>query len=165
MCALHVYMFIYYKRWVEGRRGPWELRFLFSNAIYRTWTKPLISPTRSEVRTFIKYCLDVSFWFPIPSRPPHVIFYVDTSFFLISQWEAIKLPKSLCIPCAHWLDYLEKYFELDIRNLDQWPGTRCPETFGTALDENLRAKRPVIHQRCAFPTYMPPFLAARSGTI
>jgi hypothetical protein len=31
-----------------------------------------------------------------------------------------------------------------------------------SLNENPRAKRPVIHQRCAFPTYMPPFLAACS---
>jgi hypothetical protein len=61
------------------------------------------------------------------------------------------------------VDYLEKYFELDIRDLDQWPGGQPPQAFATPLDENPRAKHPVIHQKCAFPTYMPPFLAARSA--
>ena len=72
------------------------------------------------------------------------------------------LPKSLCRPRGNWLDYLEKYFELDIRDLDQWLGALRPQAFAAALDENPRAKHPVIHQTCAFPPFTPPYCAARS---
>jgi hypothetical protein len=46
------------------------------------------------------------------------------------------LPKSLCIPRGHWLDYLEYDFELDIRDLDQWLRAPRPEAFATTLEEN-----------------------------
>jgi hypothetical protein len=49
------------------------------------------------------------------------------------------------MPRVHWVDYLKKYFESDIRNLDQWLRTPRPETFAAALDENPRAKHAVIH--------------------
>ena len=66
------------------------------------------------------------------------------------------------MPCAPYLDYRHKYFELDIRNFDGQSRTRRPQAFATALDENPRAKHPVVHQTPAFSRFTPPFLAARS---
>ena len=41
------------------------------------------------------------------------------------------------MPRAHWVDYLNKHFEFDIRNLDPFIGGQPPGTFATALVENL----------------------------
>ena len=40
------------------------------------------------------------------------------------------------IPRGHKVDYLEKYFELDIRDLDRRLWASCPEAFAAYLDEN-----------------------------
>ena len=71
-------------------------------------------------------------------------------------------PGPACIPCAPYLDYRHKYFELDIRNLDRWLRTPRPQAFAAYLDENPRAKPMIIHQTRAFSTFIPPFLAADS---
>ena len=55
------------------------------------------------------------------------------------------------------MDYRHKYFELDIRNLDDQSRARCPEATARNLDEKPRAKRPAIHQKRAFPP-LPPLI-------
>ena len=69
------------------------------------------------------------------------------------------LPKSLCIPCAHRVGYLEKYFEFDIRNPDPCIGGQPPGTFGV---RHRFGREPPRQTPGNPPKALPPFHAARS---
>jgi hypothetical protein len=66
------------------------------------------------------------------------------------------LPKSLCIPCAHWVGYLENNFDLDVRNLDQLLWKILPEAFATALVENPDLWCEIIQLSATKPRSRPP---------